>query len=231
MSAEWEFPLLMRCERNADGFFGFQPEPYGGAKSGARPYEGIFPCGVFAVPLEPDALEEPDGDSDLAPPRLGASGLMSTWGSESFVIPCQDPRIVPLLPHPGLGGAGQGGGRRKGKAFAASYHVFWGDNSPDPTAMPAGSWRLRVPEDNGKHFDIEIDRLAREIRIFHPDEPGGPVVVLKSGGIVELGGPGALPVIVDPGGAFAAWTLALQTATGVAPPAGVAGSTRVKARP
>lgn len=213
--------LLMRCERK-DGFFAIQPEPFGGPKAGARAYEALFPYGLFGYPLEPDAPTTKAGD--VQPSRLGAAGLVLSWEDEKFVLPTTDPRVTPILPDPGQGGAGFKGAYHIGTTVHASYVVFFGEGAaatPVPSPLAAGSMRLRVDDAEGKHFDIEIDRESREIRIWHPDDTTAPAIVVKPGPIIELGGIGAMPLMVDPGTvtAFFAAASAAFTALGQSVPA------------
>jgi len=228
MRAELDYGLLLRVVRDEGGFFNVQPEPYGGPAAGSIGREAFFPYGVYGIPLDADATEEPT-DADVAdfsqPARLGASGVLLSIGEDTFVMPASDPRILPILPDPGRGGVVFAGAYREGGTIQVTTLLLAGNDAAG--GVQAGSVVLRV-KDGLNEYKVEIDRQTREIRVRHPDDTTGPAIVVKPGGLVEIGGTPNGAVVIDVGGTFSAWVAAVSGITGA--PAPPLFTSRVKAR-
>jgi hypothetical protein len=228
MRSELDYGLILRVARDQNGFFSVQPEPYGGPEAGSIGREAFFPYGVYGIPLDADATEEPMDAAVAAysqPARLGASGVMLSIGEDTFVMPASDPRVLPILPDPGRGGVVYAGAYREGETIKVTTLLLAGNEAAG--GVREGSVVLRV-SDGANDYTFEIDRLTREIRVRHPDDASGAAILIKPGGFVELGGTPNAAVVIDVAGTFTAWVNAVSGITGA--PAPPLYTSRVKAR-
>lgn len=195
----WQFGSCAFSERNAAGFYSYQPDYFGEQKSGGPPLENIAPHGFLSRPRDPDV-------GHGGTPGKGAGLLYFYDGDDAFAYPGPDPRYFALLPDVAKGGA---------LLYATLASGGWVDVSTLALDGDTGSLKIRIPYAAGtKTMLVEADTANDRFRVTH----ASGVYLEVNGGAVVLGGGGAAPLaLAAPLTAFLTAVAAALTALGHSP--------------
>jgi hypothetical protein len=194
---ELDYGSARAGERDDDKFFRYQLDRYGDAEGGGPALEAIMPFGMFAMPRPAEV-----DSSGQVKPGTATSLLSFHHGSEGWAMLANDPRLVPLFPDPGEGGAGLAYAVVDGDSTDVQYMLFTG---------PGGGFTVRVPYAQAqKQHTIVVGGGGAALGLYHGD---GPLVELGTDA-VDLGGKGGAAVVVDDG--LMDWLANLVTTLGAA---------------
>lgn len=179
-------------ERSVDGFVSYQLDPLGGLQGGGDALPCVLPHGFRSRPRDP--LLGPSGEL-----VEGAALVVLHDGREAHAWPAQDHRWALTLPDEGEGGALVYAALEAGAWRGASYLLLEGDD---------GAATLRVPYAAGTlAHEIAIDPTAGTITISHGS---GTTITITPAGLIQLGGPAAVPLALAP--AVEAWAASVVSA-------------------
>ena len=179
---ELDYGAARAGERDNDKFFRYQLDRYGDAEGGGPALEALMPFGMFAMPRPADV----DGSGQVQP-GTATSLLTFHHGSEGWAMLANDPRLVPLFPDPGEGGAGFAYAVVDGSSVDVQYMLFQG---------PGGGFTVRVPYAQAqKQHTIVVGGGGAALGLYHGD---GPLVELGPDG-VDVGGKGGGKILIDEG--------------------------------
>jgi hypothetical protein len=194
---ELDYGSARGAERNDDRFFRYQLDRYGDADSGGPALEALMPFGMFAMPR----AAEVDGSGQVRP-GTATSLLTFHHGSEGWAMLANDPRLVPLFPDPGEGGAGFAYAVVDGDSTDVQYMLFKG---------PGGGFTVRVPYAQAeKQHTIVVGGGGDPLGLYH----GEGTLVELGPDAVDLGGKDGSAVVIDDG--LMEWLTQLVTTLGTA---------------